>query len=728
MLVLVLVPLAAAAPPTPAADTATVDEDSPTLIDVLANDSDDGGQAALEIVSVTDPAHGTTAIEPGTPQKVAYTPDPDYNGSDAFAYTVRDAEMLEVGANVDVTVSPVNDPPVADDETLVVDEDPPAASVVDVLTGDVPGPPDESGTLEVTSVSNPQHGLATHAADNVMYEPNENYFGPDSFTYTVCETGGGLCDTGAVNVTVTPVNDVPVALNDSFVVAAPGTVLAVRANDNPGPGEAATQTLAPPTIVSGPTNGTATPNPDGSITYSATESFAGAATFTYRVCDSGAPPLCADAVVTLDVLPRIDVANVTVAEGDSGMSSATFPVTLNAATPRTVTVNYATANATAFSGSDYQATSGTLTFQPNQTTQSVVVNLVGDAANEPDEQFHLDLSAPVNASIRTGRGSAFVQNDDTGECDVTGTGGADRLVGTASSETICGLGGNDTIVGGGGDDVISGGAGNDVIDGGAGGDTITGGAGNDRISGGLGDDAIDGDAGNDRIQGDAGGDAIEGGSGNDTLNGGAGSDSADGGAGNDRAFGGAGDDIVDGQGGNDRLAGDAGDDRVDGGAGSDHVAGGAGNDWVNGGAGNEIGRGAGIFGGAGNDTVRGEGGDNAFFPGAGNDLVQGGGRRDVVVYAGSTSGVVVDLTRRRATGEGRDNLTAVEDVTGSRFADTLLGNSLANRLDGGAGNDRLFGRGGNDTLVGGAGRDTLVGEAGRDTCSVGPGGGTTASC
>jgi Ca2+-binding RTX toxin-like protein len=592
----------------------------------------------------------------------------------------------------------------------------------------------EMGQLTIDSFTQPANGTvsAGTAPDTLKYVPGADFNGADTFTYTA-EDPALEQDIGTVNVTVTEVNDAPTAVGDSYsAVTSAGATFDVRTNDSPGPANESTQTLAV-SIVTPPPTGTAVVNPNGTVTYMPS-SFAGNVAFTYSVCDNGttngvADRKCANATVTLDVLPALSVADPDVAEGDSGAATAVFPVSLNAAYTKAVTVSYATANDTAFSGADYQATTGQLTFAPGEIARTVDVGIVGDSAVEPDETFFLDLSAPVNATIADARGAALIRNDDSGGCDITGTPRADRLVGTAESETICGLGGNDRIDGGGGDDIISGGAGNDVIQGGAGSDTITGGAGDDLVLGGTGDDAIDGDAGNDTIAGDGGGDAIEGGSGNDRATGGVGSDTIDGDAGNDVIRGGAGADNVDGGGGNDRLSGDGDADRVDGAAGSDRVSGDEGNDWVDGGPGDDSGRGAGVFGGPGNDTLRGEGGDDLLVPGNGNDTILGGGGTDLVLYARARGGVSVDLTRGRATGgDGRDRVTTVEDVTGSRFADTLVGNSAANVLSGGAGDDRLFGRGGRDTLLGGAGRDVLNGEGGGDSCNVGPGGGTTTSC
>jgi Ca2+-binding RTX toxin-like protein len=736
------VPLASAVAPVANPDAESTQEDAGVDIDVLENDTPGAPEDTLSVATFTQPTNGV--VTKNLDETLRYVPNANFNGEDEFTYTAQNQVPEPSGqATVTVTVTAVNDGPVAGDDTLTVAEDASATAVPDLLLDDSPGPADESAqTLTVTAASDPANGSTSVSATAVQYTPDSNYFGPDSFTYTVCDDSPTnlSCDSATVSVTVTPVNDAPDAVDDAVTITAAGATFDVRSNDSKGPANESAQTLTP-SIVTPPASGTTTVNPNGTITYTPGETTAGNLSLVYQVCDDGAPSLCDQATVAIEALPRLAISDSTVIEGDSGATQATFQASLNAAFTKQVTVGYATASGSAMSGADFQAASGSLAFAPGELVKSVVVNVVGDQGVEPDETFFVDLSSPVNATISDGRGAATIRNDDTGGCDLTGTRGSDRLVGTAASETICGLGGNDTIDGGGGDDLISGGAGNDRIDGGAGSDTITGDAGNDRIEGGTGDDAIDGDAGNDRISGDAGGDAIEGGGGNDTVLGLADSDTIDGGAGNDVVRGGGGADTIDGHGGNDRLFGDGDDDRLDGGAGSDRVLGDAGNDWVDGGPGHDGGRpgpaGAGVFGGSGNDTLRGEGGNDVFTGGSGNDTVLGGGGVDLVLYSSARGGVSVDLTRGRATGDGRDRVLAVEDVEGSRFGDTLVGSSAANTLAGGAGNDRLEGRGGPDTLLGGPGNDrlrgeggfdTLVGGSGGDRCDVGPRGGRTRSC
>jgi glucose/arabinose dehydrogenase len=113
-----------------------------------------------------------------------------------------------------------------------------------------------------------------------------------------------------------------------------------------------------------------------------------------------------------DSLPSISINDVAVTEGNSGTTNAGFSVTLSNASSLTITVNYATANGTATAGSDYGSASGTLTFNPGQTSQPVNVTVIGDTTFETNETYVVNLSSPSNASIAGGQGTGTINNDD----------------------------------------------------------------------------------------------------------------------------------------------------------------------------------------------------------------------------------------------------------------------------------------------------------------------------
>ena len=198
-------------PPVAADDTFATDEDTTLVVaapGVLDNDSDaeaDPLSASLEV----GPVHGTVSL--GADGAFTYTPDPDYYGTDSFTYTVSDGSATD-SADVTVTVRAVNDPPVAADDAATTDED--AAVAVDVLAND--SDPD-GDALTVTSVSPPAHGTVSWGPSSVTYTPDPDYYGTDSFTYTVSD--GSAIDSADVTVTVRPVNDPPVISGSPPLVA-----------------------------------------------------------------------------------------------------------------------------------------------------------------------------------------------------------------------------------------------------------------------------------------------------------------------------------------------------------------------------------------------------------------------------------------------------------------------------------------------------------------------------
>jgi Ca2+-binding RTX toxin-like protein len=217
----------------------------------------------------------------------------------------------------------------------------------------------------------------------------------------------------------------------------------------------------------------------------------------------------ATGTITDDDGPTISIANASVDEGDSGTPTASFTVTLSAASPETVTVDWATADGTATSPSDYQADDGTLTFNPGQTSKTIPVTVNGDTVDEESETFDVTLSNPTKATIADGNATGTIRNDDD-TCpgfatdrrrQVVGTAGPDTLVGTAAAEILCGVGGNDVVRGGGGKDLVLGGSGKDTLSGQAGNDLIKGQAGNDVMNGGPGTDRCVGGPGRDTARG-----------------------------------------------------------------------------------------------------------------------------------------------------------------------------------------------------------------------------------
>ena len=190
-------------PPVAVDDTAEVNEDESVRIDVLANDYDNidvGDTLSIQVPGT--PQHGSASIVSG---KIKYTPAANFCGEDSFAYTLTDNKGGTDTAVITVLVIPVNDAPIAADDTVQTPEDTPIH--IDVLSNDTDV--DFDDTLSIISVSTASGGTAVEDGGEVLFTPNENFYGSSSFTYTV-EDEGHMTGTATVKVTVTPVGDAPV--------------------------------------------------------------------------------------------------------------------------------------------------------------------------------------------------------------------------------------------------------------------------------------------------------------------------------------------------------------------------------------------------------------------------------------------------------------------------------------------------------------------------------------
>ncbi|EGQ8043012.1 tandem-95 repeat protein, partial [Vibrio alginolyticus] len=182
------------------ADKATVVEDTPTIINVLGNDTFEGSDKVVSLDTNNGPANGTVSVNPDG--SVTYTPNDNYHGTDSFTYIVTSGGVSE-STTVNVDVTPVNDAPVAKDDTAVTDEDTPVT--IDVLPNDT----DIDGdTLSIQSASVPEaQGTVEIVDGKLVFTPAEDFHGDAEITYTV--TDGALTDQAKVAVTVNPVNDAP---------------------------------------------------------------------------------------------------------------------------------------------------------------------------------------------------------------------------------------------------------------------------------------------------------------------------------------------------------------------------------------------------------------------------------------------------------------------------------------------------------------------------------------
>ncbi|WP_154217060.1 cadherin-like domain-containing protein, partial [Vibrio parahaemolyticus] len=172
-----------------------------TIIKVLGNDTFEGDDKVVSLDTNNGPANGTVSVNPDG--SVTYTPNDNYHGTDSFTYIVTSGGVSE-STTVSVDVTPVNDAPVAKDDTAITDEDTPVT--IDVLPNDTDIDGDK---LSIQSASVPEtQGKVEIVDGKLVFTPAENFHGDAEITYTI--TDGALTDQATVNVTVNAVNDTPV--------------------------------------------------------------------------------------------------------------------------------------------------------------------------------------------------------------------------------------------------------------------------------------------------------------------------------------------------------------------------------------------------------------------------------------------------------------------------------------------------------------------------------------
>ncbi|HQS45825.1 MAG TPA: Ig-like domain-containing protein, partial [Xanthobacteraceae bacterium] len=359
-------------------DSFSIDEDTATTFDVLVNDSDvDGTRLTIRAIngvavkaeakeekrfaeavaeaSTSASAAQIFSVDHGTVQinsdgGLKFTPDSDFTGTTSFTYTVSDERGGAQTATVTVNVLPVNDAPVAGNYEYAAQED--EALVLDVVAQSTDA---DGDALQISAVDGKiltaegvqvTGGLVTlNAQGALLFTPTANFNGPVNFTYTLSDGNGGFSD-GQIDITVQPVNDLPVAGNDSFSINedtvatfdvlgndsdADGGQLTIRAingvavnvqddtveEENPDEGQEASaeaesmarfaQTATSASLnnnVVSVEHGTVQVNSDGSLKFTPDSDFTGTTSFTYTVSDEfGSAQI---ATVTVDVVPVND--------------------------------------------------------------------------------------------------------------------------------------------------------------------------------------------------------------------------------------------------------------------------------------------------------------------------------------------------------------------------------------------------------------------------------------
>ena len=437
-------------------------------------------------------------------------------------------------------------------------------------------------TLTTTSIGTPSNGSATLNPDGtVTYTPNTGFTGDDTITYVVDDGNGGT-DDGEIVVTVTdgapPANIPPTAVDDTATtdVGTPVTLDPAANDTDPDAGDTLTTSA-----IGTPTNGVATLNPDGTVTYTPNPGFIGDDTIPYTVSDGNGGTDDGEIVVSVsdptfpglidtDVLPvppglqaldplngfdedpdpADDLDNITGTSAGEFISTGDDADTISAGGGDDTVESGVDDDLVDLGGGDDSIfdLQGADTISGGQGNDTIIAG-INSFFPTPDAVFSdyegdSPAYAPGNPLFDV-FGFTSDPNQEDGRDSIQGNLGNDSIETGDDRDTIDGGGGNDTVDGGIDDDLIRGGQGDDSLIGSHGSDTLDGGQGNDLLDGsnlaGLEIlDATDVSTENDRdlLQGFLGDDTLIGGDDDDTLQGGSGNDVLDGGIDEDLMTGG----------------------------------------------------------------------------------------------------------------------------------------------------------------------------------------------
>lgn len=253
--------------------------ETPVIISVLNNDMG----ADLVVESVTSPSNGVASIQ-SDEQTVLYTPFADFAGLDTFEYTTceRDTEVCrtaEVTVDVILAVEDISGTPYQTALTILVVDN------------------DHGQDLVVSTFTLPSNGNLTLETDEktIIYTPDNEFVGLDSFEYTACERGSStVCDTATVSI------DVILAVDDTETTPV-DTPITISLIDNDYGVDLVVSSIPVP-----PVNGAVTIEEEGTVVYTPASGFVGDDFFTYQACETSQPDVCDVAQVTISVLTAID--------------------------------------------------------------------------------------------------------------------------------------------------------------------------------------------------------------------------------------------------------------------------------------------------------------------------------------------------------------------------------------------------------------------------------------
>ena len=267
-------------------DVITTDEDTATSVAILANDSDvedqgfNGANVLLENKGDGVGEYDFASVSVNLDGSLAITPKANINGVHSFTYTVTDREGLtSLPATVTLSITAINDAPVAVDNTVQLQDE--GQFEVNVLGNDSDVDIGDSlNASSVTIVTNPANGsVSVLATGAIVYTPQANFFGDDSFTYTVEDSNAAVSNIATVTMSVAPVNDKPIAVAQSQSLDEDGSILLTLVATD------IDQDTLSYRIVNAPSKGTLVQQSNDSWLYTTNENINGTDSFTFVAND-----------------------------------------------------------------------------------------------------------------------------------------------------------------------------------------------------------------------------------------------------------------------------------------------------------------------------------------------------------------------------------------------------------------------------------------------------------